>query len=496
MNITNIMNFVRTFEPRDAEVEKKLFDMARDQLRLSEEMGLPSTFLLEYDALCDPRYVELFRGVSDNIELGLWYEIVEPLTTDIGIPYNSKRGYRWDWNIDPGYSMAYTNEIKGKLIQQAMEKFREVFGYYPRTVGSWVIETYTMNYLDEHYDIDAIAICRDQISTDAYTMVGGYFNGIYYASKNNIFTPASSEEKQCGIPIIRLLGPDPIHNYDSKKYMPKDSPYTGVFTLEPAAISGREPKIVDWLFKSFYDGENLGFGYTQIGQENSFANLDLVTPLRMQYNKLIERGITFQKMGETGAMFKRTFKSTPATAVSALDEWDGSENTQSVYYDCKNYVANIFRNEGKVFIRALYLFDENIEDIFLSEKCTTFDSVHENMPIVDTAYQTGDGDGGIGIILDTGTPPMTSEKSGEGELTVRFGKSCAVMNESGITLYNCKPSFTPEMCNTKICKVGNDLHYEYKGHRYALVVKEGKLTEREGGFCIEGEKIVLIPSVI
>ena len=54
-------------------------------------MGLPSAFLLEYDALCDERYVELFRGAGQNIELGLWYEIVEPLTTDIGIPYNSTR---------------------------------------------------------------------------------------------------------------------------------------------------------------------------------------------------------------------------------------------------------------------------------------------------------------------------------------------------------------------------------------------------------------------
>ena len=134
MKITNIMNFIRTFEPRDSETEKKLLDTAAAELELSLKMNLPSTFLLEYDALCDDRYLELFKAVKDNpkIELGFWYEVVEPLTSAIGIPYNSKRGYRWDWNIDPGYSMAYPNETKERLIDEAMRKFKEVFGFYPK----------------------------------------------------------------------------------------------------------------------------------------------------------------------------------------------------------------------------------------------------------------------------------------------------------------------------------------------------------------------------
>ena len=123
MKITNIMNFVRTFEPRDLNIERQLYDMAKSQLELSLEMDLPSTFLLEYDALCDERNIELYKSVVTNpkIEIGLWYEIVEPLTSAIGIPYNSKRGYKWDWLIDPGYSMAYPLEIRGKLIDEAIK---------------------------------------------------------------------------------------------------------------------------------------------------------------------------------------------------------------------------------------------------------------------------------------------------------------------------------------------------------------------------------------
>ena len=494
MNVTNIMNFVRTFEPRNLAVEAKLFDMAKAELELSKEMNLPSTFLLEYDALCDERYVELFRDAGENIELGLWYEIVEPLTTDIGIPYNSPRGFRWDWYIDPGFSMAYSNEIKEKLITQAMEKFREVFGYYPRTVASWAIETYTMNYLVEHYDIDAIAICRDEVHTDAYTFVGGYFNGIYYPSKNNIFTPASNPEKQCGVPIIRLLGPDPIHNYDNRKYMPEGSTYKGVCTLEPACPAGSNPKIVDWYFDSFYNNENLGLGYTQIGQENSFAMYDLITPLRMQYNKLIERGVPFMKMGDTGAWFKKNYSETPTTAVSALCDWEGSTNLQSIYYDCKNYVLNLFRQSGIVAIRAFYLFDDDVADIYLTEKCTTFDCVFENMPIVDTFYQRGEGNGGRGMILAENTEPMMSRKLTEGVLEVSFGESSVVMSEESVTLKNCKIVFTPEMCNTLISEVGGALLYEYKGHSYTLRIEKGTLVRDGDTFYVMGDEIVLVPA--
>ncbi len=493
MNVTNIMNFVRTFEPRNQKVELKLFDAAAGELALCEELGLPSTFLLEYDALCDERYVELFRGASDNIELGLWYEIVEPLTTDIGIPYNSERGWRWDWHIIPGFSMAYDNPTKEKLIDQAMKKFREVFGYYPRTVASWAIDTHTMNHLAEHYDIDAIAICRDEVNTDAYTFVGGYFNGIYFPSKNNIHTPARVPERQCKVPVIRLLGPDPIHNYDNKKHLPEEAQFRGVCTLEAASPLGSRPEVVDWFFKTFYDNENLGFGYTQLGQENSFAMFDLVTPLRMQCEKLMRKGTPFMKMGDTGAMFKKLYSETPATAVCAFDSWEGTDERQSIFYDSKNYTINIFRNGGRVTVRAFYLFDDKIPDIYLTESCTTFDCIFENMPIVDTFYQRGEGDGGCGMILAENSPPITAEKTGEGVLTVKFGDGSAVLSEDSVILSGCSVTFTPEMVGTKIEAGDGVLLYEYKGHRYTLRIAKGSLTHKGDTFKIEGDEIVLIP---
>ena len=498
MKVVNIMNFARSFEPRRLDVEIKLLDTTRAQMDLVNELGVDATFLLQYDVYANDDFVGMIKErAGENIELGLWYEIVEPLTTACGMKYESERGWKWDWYIKPSFSMSYSLRDREILIDEAMRKFREVFGYYPRTVGSWIIDTYTINYLTEKYDIDAICYCRDQINTDAYTLVGGYFNQAYYPSVNNMFTPAQSVELQGKTPMIRLLGSDPIHNYDNGRFASPDckrGPYTMELTYNK--VSGGNPRIVDWYLKSYFDTEDLGFSYMQIGQENSFAMYDLITPLRMQVEKIQRiEGVRIEKMCDTGRAFKEKYKTTPATSVCALDNWDAPD-CQSVFYDSAFYTANLFRHENKTFIRALYLFDERIRDTYLDTVCTTFDSVHENLPIVDTAYQKGESDGGYGIVLDDNAEGFTVAKTADEELTVSWNDKKIVFQKDRIILENCKFNFTPCMINTKISIDSSRINYEYKGNKYALTVDGAKLSKDTDTITANGAYITLTPTKI
>lgn len=496
MKTINIMNFVRTMEPRNPEIEEQLYVTTKKQMELSKKYHFPTTFLLEYDALCNAEYVELLKKeADDSIELGLWYEVVEQLTSAIGMPYCSKLGYKWDWNIKPGFAMSYELHEREALIRQAMEKFKEVFGYYPKTVGSWILDTHTVNYLTENYPLSALCICRDQINTDAYTLVGGYFNQAYYPSKNNVFTPASSEETRINVPVFRLLGPDPIHNYDSWKFCSPEAALYPVYTMESVYRTGYDPDIVDWFYRTFFEQESLAFAYTQIGQENSFAQFPILEGLDMQYGKAAQlSGVQVQKMGDTGEEFKARFRTTPATAVCAMENWD-TQDAQSVYYDCENYTANIFRFENKVFIRAWYLFDDRIEDYYKTEICDTFDAVYENLPLVDTVYQRGETDGGYGIVLSEEAETMSAERLAEDVLKVDFGKGFVIFTKDGMKVEGCDAHFTPYMKNTTIAAEGNALRYSYKGNTYAMLVKGGKLTEKEGTYCMhaEGKSFELLP---
>ena len=503
MKVANIMNFVRQIDERLENSTEKMLNYTTEQLKLINKYNVDNTFLLQYDALCDNKFVELFKNnATERTELGLWYEIVEPLTSACGLVYRSENGWKWDWHIIPGYSMAYTPEQRELLIDEAMRKFREVFGYYPRTVAGWLIDTHTLNYLAKNYKISAIAICRDQANTDAYTLLGGYFGQAYYPSVNNIFTPAQSPEMQTNIPVFRLLGPCPIHNYDDHKYSSeefqapeKDSP---CFTLEPVWYMGSHEHSAKWMFDSYHGNESLGFSYTHIGQENSFTyKLDQVlASIKMQIELLLQRGdISFKKMGDTGELFRNTYSEmTPPTSIVALNNFDDTD-AQSVYYDCKNYVANLFRFEDKIFFRSMFLFDERIEDLYLKDSCTTFDAVYENLPIVDTMTCPVETRKQCGLMVDENAVPYTAEKLSEGVLQVKFGEKSVTFYEDRIEILADKLLWYRDAnaSNASLTEAG--LSFVHKGTNYFLDVKGAVVTEEDRTFVFlrNDEKITLFP---
>lgn len=502
MKAVNIMNFVRRIDERHENSTENLLALTKKQLEMVNYYGVDNTFLLQYDTVCDSDFVTLFKeNATDKTELGLWYEIVEPLTSACGIPYNSEKGWKWDWHIIPGYSMAYTPSEREQLIDEAMRKFREVFGCYPKSVAGWVIDTHTLNHLAEHYDISATAICRDQANTDAYTLLGGYFNGAYYPSKNNIFTPAQSKDMQVNVPVFRLLGPCPVHNYDNHRFSSSEfrlQKNAVCFTLEPCWYMGCHEDTVDWLLDSFYSTESLGFAYSQIGQENSFykSSEQVLSGLDMQIKKLILRGdVEFKKMCDTGEAFRALFPDkTPATAVVSHKYFD-TPDVQSVYYDCKNYTANLFRFEDKVFFRSLFLFDERVEDLYLKNKCTTFDAVFENLPVVDTVTCHDDDKKRMGLEVAEGDFTLESKKEADGVLKVCFGDNSVTFFEDRIEIFADKLTLFSNSLKAKALISADGIIFEYKGVRYRLAVEGGDIVGCDGSIAIRriSDRVILKP---
>jgi len=496
MKSVNIMNFVRQCEPRNAAVDRILPDVTERQLDLVNELRVPNTFLLQYDALCDERFVGLFRKKAGELtETGLWYEIVEPMTSACSMEYESANGWKWDWHIRPGFPMAYRPEERDALIDEAMRKYKEVFGSYPEVVGSWVIDTRTACRLADEYGVKALYICRDQTSTDAYSLVGGYFNGAYYPSRSNVFTPAQTREKSLGIPVFRLLGPGPIHNYDNKKFISKDIADTDVifWTLEPVWYAGKSPEFERALLDQLLGEETLNFAYAQLGQENSFGDSDIISPLRRQIESLLRRGdVRIEKMSETAERFRRRFGSTPATVTAGLKNWD-TEDIQSVYYQCRNYVANIFRDGKRVFLRAFYLFDEDVPDHYLETTCETFDALYENLPLVDTVVWSGDVRENIGLTLDNDGGELSFERLSDSAVRISWNGRAAVFTEDGIeTSGVC--SMTCDLMDKKaeIKAGGGRIDYLYKGSRYALLTN-GSASIQDNVLTIKGKDLTLKP---
>jgi hypothetical protein len=388
--IVNIIFFIRATEPRDPDLD--LHQTVAKQLELVNRYGFKATFLLQYDALILDQYVQLLKDqLASNGEIGGWFEIVQPLVEKAGLKWRGREGYSWDWHSDVGFSVGYTPDERRKFIDIYMEDFKERFGYYPRSMGSWVIDAVSLAYMSDKYGIQASCNCRDQWGTDGYTLWGGYYGQGYYPSRYNMLCPAQTEENQISVPVFRMLGSDPIYQYDLGLFedgVLNPSESQPVVTLEPVydkCGGGGDPRWVDWYFKeNFRPG--LSFGYTQVGQENSFRWEEMKKGLFYQFetlNKLHNEGkVTIETLCETGIWYKNMFPKTAATTVAALTDWQ-EKGRKSLWYESRFFRVNFYEEDGRVWIRDIHKFDEQYKERYLSQVCDGHQMYYDNLPVID-----------------------------------------------------------------------------------------------------------------
>lgn len=381
--IVNIVNFIRDIEPREAHITKDvLYQTVVKQIELMNRYKLGGTFLLQYDALIDERYQSLLRALpEETFEIGAWWEIPQPMVEKAGLKWRGR--YPWDWHADVGFSTGYTPGEREKLVDIYMADFKKVFGYYPKSVASWFIDEHSLNYMYEKYHIVASANCKDQYGTDGYTLWGGYWNQAYYPSKRNAYMPAQHKEQQIPVPVFRMLGSDPIHQYDDGL----ESSRQGVISMEPVyPRSGGDSTWVKWFLKQFISGASMAFNYTQIGQENSFTWDGMGKGLEMQFpmiEQLKREGkIRVETLAESGAWFKKHFPVTPPTSFAALEDvHDGNKKT--VWFNSRYYRSNLLWEAGSLRFRDIHLFDEALASRYEKEPVTSNECVFYTLPVMD-----------------------------------------------------------------------------------------------------------------
>lgn len=398
--IVNIINFVRDCEPRSGRDEitnNVLYQTVANQVNMMKKYNLKGTFLLQYDALIDPRYQELFKSLpAGSFEIGCWLEIPQQLVEKAGLKWRGR--YSWDWYADVDFSIGYTPEEREKLVDVYMNDFKQIYGYYPKSAGSWFMDAHTLDYMYRKYGIISSCNCRDQIGTDGYNLWGGYWNQAYYASLKNYYMPAQHESAQIPVPIFRMLGSDPIRQYD----MGLGTKMQGVVTLEPVYKNGGgDSTWVNWYFKEFLKGECMEYAYVQVGQENSFTwdkmakgfaiQLPLVARLRD------EKKVRVETLAESGKWFREHYKVTPSTSVTVNNDLPGSDR-KTVWFNSRFYRVNLLWENGTLRFRDIHVFNENLPSDYLTRKGTSTTCFFYTLPFVDGfSWSTADKIAGLRV---------------------------------------------------------------------------------------------------
>lgn len=380
--IINIINFIRQTDYRVENADSLLYETVCEQVKLVNKYDLPATFLLQYDALINPLYQDLLKSkLNDHSEIGAWWELTQPQIEAAGIKWRGE--HSWVSHANIAFSTGYTKEERERLVDVYMAKFKEIFGTYPKSIGSWFIDAHTLGYMYDKYKIVASCNCKDQVGTDGYTLWGGYWNQAYYPSRVNAYMPAQTEEGQIPVPIFRMLGSDPIYQYDDGLGQERQ----GVISLEPVyEKAGMDRRWVDYFLESIVNRPCLAFNYAQAGQENSFTWSNMSKGLEMQIPILDslrkENKIRVETLGESGAWFKECFKVTSATAVTTLTDVRG-EGNKTVWFNSRYYRANLLWEKGTFRFRDIHLFDESYKSAYLEKPGDGNQFLFYTLPVVD-----------------------------------------------------------------------------------------------------------------
>lgn len=379
----NIYNFIRMSHTEPTRFIQDDFDTIREQIITVKQYGFPGTYSLKYDALMEPRYQELLkRYLDDGDELSAWWEITRELCERSGVRFRENiPGEEYDDRVDSAYSIGYSPEERILLVDGYMEDFFSVFGKHPRSIGSWVLDSVTMAYAKEKYGVCAFAICRDQIGVDGFTLWGGYPNGPYFPSRDNENVPAQTCEAQIDAPVFRLLGPDPIYNFEAE--VRDDLP--GVFTLEPAWLSGRDKEWIRWIFDRLTLEDALGVGYAQVGQENNFLWENIRPGFAPQFDvlkELQEKGLLrVETMEQTAKWFTKKYRVTPPMTYQASQDWNKLA-LSCQWYASANYRVGLLGEEGHLRIRDMFLYDQAYPSRYLHAPMKQIKSIFDALPVL------------------------------------------------------------------------------------------------------------------
>ncbi|MEX6688811.1 hypothetical protein QTN47_14990 [Danxiaibacter flavus] len=494
--IINIVNFIRQIEPRDSAITKDvLYQTVVKQIELMNKYQLGGTFLLQYDALIDSHYQQLLKSLpKDKFEIGAWWELPQPLIEKAGIKWRGE--FAWDWHSDVGFSVGYTPAEREKIIDVYFADFKKIFGYYPKSVASWVIDAHSLNYMYDKYKIVASANCKDQVGTDGFTLWGGYWNQAYYPSRVNAYMPAQHVEKQLPVPVFRMLGSDPIRQYaDGRK----------VTTLEPVyKHGGGNEQWINWFFQVFSTDPALGFNYTQAGQENSFTWAGMQKGLEMQMPIIArmkqEGKVRVETMSESGRWFSNTYKVTPATTFTVTKDL-GDSDQKTIWYNSRFYRLNMLWKNGNLRIADIHLFNETVPDKYLNAVTKVNQSFFYTLPVVD-GFQWGKAnnlegfrlmmnENGKEVAVHGGDPAFTntdnttahvSWPAGDGSFEIDLKENKMTITGKGKTADWFLDLYVAPDAKTPLQNISDkSANYQFDGHAYKLTAMQGSIEKSTNG---------------
>ena len=197
---------------RNAVLQESL-DIFRTQQRIAHENGLRTTIQMTYASLFNAEAVAIAKADHEQYgdEIGSTFLGIQ--CKEFREKFKSRELAIWLFAMDD----------KRKIVDEVFGKFQEVFGFYPKSTGSYYMDAELVNYIKEKYPLvkAAVATCWEEgpkaywnANNSWYTLLDGGPWNPWIPSKRNIHCPASDEDDDIGIVAIPHISRDLMAVFD------------------------------------------------------------------------------------------------------------------------------------------------------------------------------------------------------------------------------------------------------------------------------------------
>lgn len=314
------------------------------QQNICHKYGVKTTMMITADGFYNEETVKILKSENEKYgdEIALsFHEIDEETQREFEV----KEPMIWLMEF----------ETRKKVIVKYMEKFNELFGFYPESVSSYVWDARSLNFIHEKYP--SVKATITNCFEEGVKMFYGNQNmwhlfsdggpwGSYYPSKYNSLVPAADEAEFCGIVGLPHLNRDMIMSFTSRDDLFSSHPINVVRAKAYDPVTGDCPYMFDfidmWLEQLKYNE----YGYynifvapqwltdrTMLDETGSYAERLYDENTEYIAKKAAEGKIELMTMGEFGKWYMENIEIGTPEVNSWRDIICGSDRTMYWYID-------------------------------------------------------------------------------------------------------------------------------------------------------------------
>ncbi len=353
------------------------------QKRILQERNIKATWLLRPDVLFSPEMSDFFaKKKFRNDELGIFLEVTPSWAEHSEVRYVSKGSWSLASQV---FLSGYNLDERKKLVRTAFNKFKETFGYYPKTVGAWHVDPYTASLVKQKYHIQAILVCTDQFSTDGYQIWGGWWGVPFYPSRENLLIPAANEKDKLGAVVLWWAARDPLNGYGP-------SVFDSTFSIQANDYLTYHHLGIDYFSKLadlYLFPQKGNFGQLTVGLENDNDIEKYGGEFEKQIKVLEEKGVAFVTASEFAAWYKRAFPHlSPSSQIGGQDPL-GTGREAEWLMDIHRRIG-LVKDKGDVWlVRDLRYYQPVWPDPYLVSKNLTHKLYWNVPPEIDSVRKIG-----------------------------------------------------------------------------------------------------------